>query len=182
MSNTRTGDLFDTFAEDLLGEQAGRPLVIVGASKVDDLLFQILNVYLKPKYLKKNGQDELLEGDRPLATFSARIKICYRLGLIDKTLYLELERLRALRNQSAHSIAFDISKSPTREHIAELRKSVVKRNSFQLTKERYFDNTFVSKMEELKCMLLTMCVLLEAIRETTSTTPGSKNALRIAAR
>jgi hypothetical protein len=182
MAIVATGNLFDSFADDLLGERNARPLIIVGASKVDSLLFQILNVYLLPKRTKTKEQDELLEGDKPLATFSARIKICYRLGLIDETLCFALEKLRALRNPSAHSIGFDIANSPTREHLSELQKSVAKRHSFRLTKERYFDNDPLSRIEELQCVLLTLCVLLEAIREKIQTTSGSTAALSIAGR
>lgn len=182
MHKTSISDIFDTFAEDLLEERTARPMIIVGASKVDNLLFEILNRHLLPKRAKVNDHDELLEGDRPLATFSARIKICYRLGLIDESLYLALEKLRALRNPSAHSIAFDIAKPPTREHIAELRKNVANRNSFQLTKERYFEHESLSKIEDLQCMLLTLCVLLEAIREKTSVTRGNKQSLSISTR
>ena len=182
MQSISTSELFDAFAEDLLAERAPRPLFIVGASKTDNLLFEILSSHLLPKRAKSKDQDELLEGDRPVATFSARIKMCYRLGLIDESLYLSLENLRALRNPSAHSVAFDIGKSPTREHLAELRKCVAGRKSFRLTKERYFDHDPLNKIEELQCLLLTLCVLLEAIREKTSTTPGSKVALSIATR
>lgn len=177
-----TSDLFDAFAEDLLAERAPRPLVIVGASKVDNLLFEILSSYLLPKRAREKDQDELLENDRPLATFSARIKMCYRLGLINEPLYLSLDKLRSLRNLSAHSIVFDIGKSPTREHLAELRKGVGGRKSFHLTKERYFNLKSLHKTEELQCLLLTLCVILEAIREKTSTTCGSKAALSIANR
>jgi len=182
MSNISTSDLFDSFADDLLAERAARPLIIIGASKIDNLLFEILSRHLLPKRGKAKEQDELLEGDKPLATFSARIKIAYRLGLIDETLYLALEQLRALRNPSAHSIAFDIANSPTREHLAALRTSVATRKSFRLTRERYFDHTTLNTTEELQCLLLTLCVLLEAIREKTSTTRGSKLALSIATR
>jgi hypothetical protein len=102
MQSISTSDLFDAFAEDLLAERASCPLVIIGASKVDNLLLEILSLHLLPKRAKKRDQDELLEGDRPLATFSARIKMCYRLGLIGESLYLSIETLRALRNASAH--------------------------------------------------------------------------------
>jgi len=175
-------DLFDAFAEDLLAERSPRPLVIVGASKIDNLLLEILSSHMLPKRAKAKDQDELLEGDRPLATFSARIKMCYRLGLIDESLYLSLETLRALRNPSAHSIAFDIGKSPTREHHAKLHKGIAERKSFRLTKQRYFDRDPLNKIEELQCLLLTLCVILQAIREKTSTTSGSKLALSIATR
>lgn len=182
MQSISTSDLFDAFAEDLLSERAPRPLLIVGASKIDNLLLEILSSHFVPKRAKANDQDELLEGDRPLATFSARIKMCYRLGIIDESLYLSLEALRALRNPSAHSVAFDIGKSPTREHLAELRKCVAGRKSFRLTQERFFNHAPLNKIEELQCLLLTLCVILEAIREKTSTTRGSKIALSIATR
>lgn len=182
MQASSPSDLFDAFAEDLLGERASRPLVIVGASKVDTLLCEILRSYLLPKRAKANDHDELLEGDRPLATFSARIKICYRLRLIDESLYLSLDTLRTLRNLSAHSINFDTNKSPMREHVAELRKGVGARKSFLLTKERYFEPDPLTKVMELQCLLLTLCVILEAIREKISTTCGSRAALNIATR
>ena len=175
-------NLFDTFAEDLLEERNARSLIIVGASKVDNLLLQILNAYLLPKRAKAKEPDELLDGDRPLGAFSARIKMCYRLGLIEETLCHVLEKLRQLRNPSAHSVAFDIMKSPTREHLADLCNSVTKRNSFRHTRECYFHSTPLNNIEELQCVLLTLCVLLEAIRKKTSTTRGSKTALRIANR
>jgi len=174
--------LFDVFAEDLLAERSPRPLVIVGASKVDDLLFGILRVFLLPKIAEPRNQDELLEGDTPLATFSARIKMCRRLGLIDETLYLALERLRALRNFSAHSISFDDAKSPVREHLAELRRQIASRSSYTLTRERYFDSATLQGVEELQCLLLTLCVLLEAIRQKVRPTSANKSALTIAAK
>src|SRR5665213_2363035 len=141
--------LFDDFAEELLEERSVRPLIIVGASKVDDLLQEILSSYLLPKIDK---DDELLGRDRPLNTFSARIKLCYRLGLIDKTLYTALEKLRALRNPSAHHITFDPSQPPVVDHLRDLRTKLSARASFGLTKERYFDDAILSPVEDLQCL------------------------------
>jgi hypothetical protein len=182
MDRKSRADVFDAFAEELLGEWSTRPLIIVGASKVDNLLSEILSQYLLPKTAKAKDQDELLEGDSPLGTFSARIKVCFRLGLIDETLYRGLEQLRALRNWSAHSIVFDIAKSPARDHLGELSKTVASRQSYGLTRARYFDAQPLNKTEELQCLLLTLCVLLEAIREKISTTRGSKMGRSIASR
>jgi len=182
MDPLKTRDQFDAFAEDLLAERAPRPLIIVGASKVDVMLLEVVRKFLLPKAAKANDQDELLEGDRPLTTFSSRIKICFRLGLIDTSMYKALEDLRDLRNKSAHAIKFDISKSPIRERLTELLNNIGKRNSYRLTKNRYFDGTPDSKIEELQCSLLTLCVLLEAIREKIRTTRGEKSTLKIASR
>ena len=117
-----------------------------------------------------------------MATFSARIKMCRRLGFIDESLYLVIDQLRKLRNLSAHSISFDHSKPPVRDHLAELRKHISGRRSYQWTKETYFDKAALQPIEELQCQLLTLCVLLEAVREKVKPTSGNKKALSIAAK
>lgn len=174
--------MFDVFADDLMQESNVRLLVIVGTSKVDYLLFEILSLFLLTKHAKVKEQDELLEGDAPLATFSARIKMCSRLGLIDETLYITLEQLRKLRNLSAHQISFDVAKSPVREHLSELRRQIASRQSFRLTRERYFNNVVFKPFEELQCLLLTLSILLEAIRKKTIVTRGNKSTKSISSR
>ena len=104
------------------------------------------------------------------------------MGLIDETLYLALERLRTLRNLSAHSISFNDARSPVRDHLAELRKQIAGRGSYQLTEKRYFDGVQLQPIEEWQCLLLTLCVLLEAIREKVMPMSGNKSALKIAAK
>ena len=175
----KTSELFDLFADDLMAERNVRPLIIIGASKVDHLLLRILQAFLLPKLAKANDQDELLEGDTPLASFSARIKLCRRIGLIDETLCTALERLRILRNLSAHSVSFDHSKSPVREHVAELRRHIAGRRSYQWTKVAYFADEPLQPIEEMQCLVLTLCVLLEVIREKVRPTSGNKRALAI---
>ena len=173
---------FDDFADDFLAERTPRMMIIVGASKIDALLCDTLAAYLVPKRAKSNDQDELLEGDRPLGTFSSRIKMCYRLAIVDESLYFILETLRSIRNASAHAISFDASVSPTREHISELRKCVQPRSSYKWTKERYFANQSLTKTEELQCLLLTICVLLEGVRKKTTRTKGNKTTMAISTR
>jgi DNA-binding MltR family transcriptional regulator len=172
-------DAFDSFADDLLGERSARSLIIVGASRIDILLQEILDAYLLPKRAKAKENDELLEGDRPLATFSARIKLCYRVGIFDDTLCAALEALRTLRNPSAHHVTFDITQSPVRDHFVQLRNRLATRQSFQLIKQRYFDASSLSPIEDLQCVLLTLCALLVAVREKIKRTTGNKTTLRI---
>lgn len=170
-------DQFDSFVEDLLGEKFERPLIIVGSSKIDDLLYNILSKFLLPSI--KKDDDDLLKGDNPISTFSSRIKLVYRLGIIDEKLFKILEQVRKIRNLCAHSIEFDIKKSPAREHVAELRKTIIHRSSFSLTKTRFFPNTFKSG-EELQCMFITICVILESINEAIVQTSGNITTLKIA--
>lgn len=173
---------FDAFVEDLLAERAVRPLFIVAAAKVDSLLLDILRAYLFPQIANSKSPDELLDGDAPLSTFSARIKMSRRLGLIDETLYLALERLRHLRNLCAHSISFNASASPAREHLSELRVKIETRDSYTLTKKTYFQSATEHPIEQHQCLVVTVCVLLESIRAKIDRTTGNKSAMKIAAK
>jgi hypothetical protein len=178
MKNSELGKSFDSFADDLLSERTTRPLVIVGASKIDVLLGEILRGSLLPKISKPKEPDELLDRDTgPLTTFSSRIKMCRRMGLIDETMYLALEKLRTIRNQSAHNIAFDDAKSPIRDLFLEFKKHIVTRVSFQFTKERFFDTLPLQPIEEWQCLLLTICAVLEAIRVKVKPITGNKRAM-----
>ena len=174
---------FDAFADDLLAERSARSLIIVGASKVDDLLLEVLRTFLLPAKKTGRSNDELLEGDRPLATLSSRIKMCRRLGLIDETLYRALEQLRSLRNLCAHEISFDHAAAPARDHLAELGRLVGSRSSYNLTRKRYFDSSnLLQSIEQCQCLLLTVCILLEMIRSKIDRTSGHKIALKISAK
>lgn len=171
-------DEFDSFVEDFLGEKMERPIIIVGASKIEHLLLLILSKY----FLSPKGEDDLLKGDNPLSTFSSRIKICYRLGIIDESLSKLLDQVRKVRNLCAHSIEFDIKRSPAREHLLEFKKHLVHRASFHLTKKRFFNDVFTSNVHELQCLLVTICVVLEAINEKTEQTKGLDITLTISSR
>jgi len=162
--NTDTRKEFDLFTDEYLQERTTRTTVLVGSSKIDDTIFRILSSYFLPKTTKKTENDELLEGDRPLSTFSSRIKLIYRLGLIDKSFFMILERIRAIRNESAHKLSFDITKNPLKGKLASIVNDMSKRESYSLIKQRYFNNDIFDKSMEIKCMYLTICMLLEAIR------------------
>ena len=170
---------FDYFTDDFLRESIPRTVVIVAASKIDDLLACILSTYFLPKASKVNDNDELLEGDKPLATFSARIKMIYRLGIVDKSFYLILEKIRSIRNLSAHELNFDIAISPLKELLFNLMQEIKNRNSYKLTKERYFGNHELNGIDELKSTLLAICILLEAINVKVERTSISQSLVDI---
>ena len=155
--------LFDDFTEEFLSENTPRTVIIVGSSKIEELLAIILKKTLLPKLARQNDQDELLEGDNALSTFSSKIKLTYRLGIIDITFYNVLDKIRKVRNIGAHQLSFNINSSPLKEHVLDLFKLVDRRRSFVLTQERYFSAGPLIPLEKLKCSLLTVCVLLQAI-------------------
>lgn len=77
-----------------------RGLVLSLAAFAEDALGGLLHTFL----LKVEASTELLEGfNAPLGALSSRIKATYALGLITKDQFLDLERLRKIRNEFAHS-------------------------------------------------------------------------------
>jgi len=158
-------EIFDDFTEDFLKEETSRIIIIIGSSKIDDYLVNIIKKGLFPKAAKNNEPDELLEYDNPLSTFSSKIKITYRLGLIDVSFYNVLEKIRKIRNIGAHQLSFDINSSPLKEHVNDLIKLVENRKSYILTKKRFFQDETNSTIKKLKCALLSVCVLLQVVNE-----------------
>lgn len=82
--------------------ESDRAAVILGAAKLDALLAQILDRRLLPSLA---SNDELLDGDSPLSTFSARINCAYRLGLITSDFAKSLHLTRRIRNSFAHEVS-----------------------------------------------------------------------------
>jgi DNA-binding MltR family transcriptional regulator len=80
-----------------------RGAAIVGASYLDEILRVIIIGYLVDD-TKKNDK-ELFSGNGPLSSFSARINLCYRFGLISESERKILHGVRGIRNEFAHKLS-----------------------------------------------------------------------------
>lgn len=84
-----------------------RGLVLTLAAFAEEALGGLLSQFMRPG----KAANALLEGfNAPLGTFSARTKAAFSLGLLTKRQYENLERLRQMRNEFAHSwepVTFD---------------------------------------------------------------------------
>lgn len=76
-----------------------RALVIIVAAAADDHLRSALLNRMRPT---TGDNDELFDGDAPLSSFSAKIRLCYRLSIIDEQYVKALTMLRKIRNDFAH--------------------------------------------------------------------------------
>ncbi len=84
-----------------LASESDRGAALIGSSLLEDDLEQLLRSAMSPVADPKRV-DSLFSGFAPLATFSAKISICYALGLIDENLFHDLEIIRKIRNRFAH--------------------------------------------------------------------------------
>jgi len=104
--------------KEFLGGKSDRALVIVGAANIDDALREMLVSFLAESPVEI---DELLDGDSPLSTFSARTRLAYRLRLIDATLVRACNLIRKMRNAFAHEAeAPSLESGPQKQRVAEL--------------------------------------------------------------
>lgn len=85
---------------DELQRETDRGLALVGAALIDDRLSQTLRSFFCDG---KAAGNLLKEGEAPLGTFSSRIELCFALGLIDEFEYHEINLIRKVRNEFAHS-------------------------------------------------------------------------------
>lgn len=77
-----------------------RVAVVMGTAQIDLALERALKCLLNPQ---PGGKDDLLGPEQPLNSFSAKISLAYRLGLIDADVEHSLQMLRKIRNDFANS-------------------------------------------------------------------------------
>lgn len=118
-------------------KESDRAAVILTASLFDNSLAQLISVSL---VASPSSTDDLLDGaNAPISTFSARINLAYRLGLISRKFCRDLHLIRSIRNSFAHNIhgcSFD--ESSVKSRVLELAKSsgLIERNP-QFRKESF---------------------------------------------
>lgn len=152
---------FKEFAEEFRRE-SDRAAVILGAAKLDSLLYLLLTKTLLPNV---GEQDELFEGEAPLSSFNAKINLAYRLGLIDTQLSRALHLIRKIRNSFAHEISgCSLNSGAQRDRVRELIAPFDKSEDFEKVKSYLFAKNEPSS--DFRMALSVVLIRLEsAIRE-----------------
>jgi hypothetical protein len=166
---------FCAFADEFKNE-SDRAAVILGAAKIDLILHEILRRFL---VATPTGQDELLDGDAPLATFSSRINIVYRLGLIDAGFTRALHLIRRIRNAFAHDLSG--CKLGAGAHADRVRELYAPFSKFKRSAKwhQLFFKEHSGKSAEFRIALAAMVARLEGIRDhlTPLDTSRSRNLI-----
>lgn len=84
-----------------LTNESERGAILIGASKVEDYLYNLVLRILPIK--TKKYTDRLLNYPGPLSSFSGKIELCFAFRVIDEEIYNALTTLRKIRNNAAHS-------------------------------------------------------------------------------
>ncbi|MFN3851337.1 MAG: hypothetical protein ACK4NY_18010 [Spirosomataceae bacterium] len=87
--------------QEMLNKETDRGLVLVAASFID---FCLQNLLLSKLTIQKKDEKEIFSGNGFLSTFSSKIKLAKAIELIDETTFKNIEVVRKIRNQYAHTI------------------------------------------------------------------------------
>lgn len=126
---------FKQFVDEFKNE-SDRAAVVLGAAKLDLVLYQIIQAYLIPS---ATGNDELLDGDSPLGTFNAKINFAYRIGLIDLNYARSLHLVRKIRNSFAHEVSgCSLTSGAHSDRVRELALPFKRYEFYSAFKNRFF--------------------------------------------
>ncbi len=106
-SMSKSGSLLHEYVEvcKAIVPESERGSVLVAAAYVEEKLQALLSAHFVAESVgSKTAEDNLFEGTGPLATFSAKQKVAWACGCINKDEYDKLERIRKIRNEYAHAI------------------------------------------------------------------------------
>lgn len=139
-------------AEDLarfveeLKKETDRGLPLVGTALIDEKLRDTLESF----FISKKSAHKLLDDfNSPLGTLSSRLEACFALGLIDDHEYSEINLLRKVRNEFAHSkhgLSFKNEKIVG--YCSTLKSSLPEGENFPITEPRF------RYMNAIVCMVL----------------------------
>lgn len=128
---------FEQFIEQFK-EESDRAAVILAASKLDSMLYLLLSHFLISSTTSKN--DDLFDGESaPLSTFSSKILMCHRLGIIRIEFVKALNLVRKIRNTFAHEVNdAHLETGSNRDRIRELEKIVSHSEIYSDIRTRFF--------------------------------------------
>lgn len=107
---------------DLFEQESDRACVILTVSIIDELLTSALKIKLVPNH---SSRDTLFDGaNAPFSTFSAKIDLSHRIGLLSTQLCRDIHLIRKIRNEFAHNIeGCNFDDSRVKNRVIELSKS-----------------------------------------------------------
>jgi len=95
-----------------------RAIVIIGAAFIDTILEHILIEFL-PEDEKE--VDNLLSYDKPLGTYSNKVRMLYCLRLIEKVVRDDLKLIGKIRNKFAHNLSVSFENADIKSWCMELK-------------------------------------------------------------
>lgn len=126
---------------DLIRE-SDRGAVIVGAAILDDALTQLLRAVFEKNKISNKQIEKMFDLSGPLSSFGSKTLVAYGFGFISKPVFEDLNRIRGLRNEFAHSsvkvdfLAADIVESVMSLHCVKEAKEGFRAQRYSIPKDQ----------------------------------------------
>ncbi len=138
-----------------------RAAVILGAARLDDELRHLLEAVLVPN---TTSSDDLLDSDGPLGSFSARIHMCYRLGLVDADMARALHLVRKIRNSFAHEVSgSSLDSGSYRDRVRALARPFLRLPGFVEFRDRYVASDSSAASRDFRSVVAILSLRLDAV-------------------
>jgi hypothetical protein len=145
----------------LVGE-GERATVVVGAARLDLALEHLLKGAMH--HHPGGSEDNLFDQDRPLGTFSSRIALAYRLGLIDRDVERALQLIRRIRNDFAHTVGVaSLSDAAHSSRLRELIKLCRCGTLYAMLELAEEERSIKEPVHSFCCALIVVIVCLEVV-------------------
>lgn len=126
----------------------------------------LLEKYLIPC---PNSIDQLFSNNGPLGTFSSKIDLCHRLGLIDSEFTKSIHLIRRLRNSFAHEVyGAKLSEGSHKDRVRSLTAPFEKHDWYSFLKTNYFkgmDEQRADFSSALGLMIVRLDVAIDEIEQ-----------------
>ena len=154
-----------------LHKETDRAAIVLGAAWIDEGLTALLRAALLPSGGKKED-DDLFGFGGPLGDFSARTKLCHRLGLLSDDFRKAIDIVRKIRNRFAHSVDRpDLSTSPFREWINELPLLIPSATFWELYQSKFYGPERSPRVTLISTVSL-LCGMVEISAASAKRIPG----------
>lgn len=118
----KMAEAFETLTSELKKE-SDRGCVVLAIAWIEDDLTRLLKGYCLPSIQAQEHEDEVFGVSSPVGTFSAKINLAYRLGLIRPPVRKCLHLCRRMRNDFAHrSSRLSFDTPSVRDRVLEIFK------------------------------------------------------------
>lgn len=151
--------------EDVLRESgSNRALVLMGATRLDLEVEEAIKAKLA---WNPEVQDNLFDTDRPLGTFSAKISLAHRLGIIDDAFHSAVQMVRRIRNDFAHSVAhLRLKDVPHKDRVAELVRITSQHPLWGMALDLMKPPRLTDEATNFGAVIIVMTISLLAFRHT----------------
>jgi hypothetical protein len=157
-------EVYEWFKDVLRESDNNRALVLMGGTRLDLELEEAIKAKLA---WNPEGQDNLFGPDRAIGSFSAKISLAHRLGIISDEFHSSVQIVRRIRNDFAHSTAhMRLKEVPHKDRVAELERLNTQHPLWEMGMSMMKEARLTDEATHFGAAIIVMTITLLAFRHS----------------